>query len=784
MNPMNRRMFRDPMAARQASGILASSPQLASVVQQRQPVRMQTGGSQEIAVLAQAAGQGDMSAIAKLQSIASSNTTPASLRSAAAEVLNLPSISRIANQKQDAKDFFSSIRKGPESQVDVGVAGIDNSGPFITAGVNPNALSNVLSDATGDRFLSPNAKADMSADATAANTDPLLKRIQQNITPFSLGEAFGKQDGKASLPLSSDSVDQIKRAFGSPLEVFGFDAPADAPGRPNPIGVAIKETMYGNAETQSPAQKLLADADRGVRTASGALANAFNSAESGIANFFTPRVKDALAQAEAGKRREAVEPTQDVRTVPTASSGIAPVASNVLNDSMDSAVSPSSNVVSPVTTGAGEDLSNLPAFTASSDTDAGTESASTKSAAEKATLTSPATKSSQDKQLILTPKVVDSITANASPDAADNAETAALTTGQELVQKGLDILQGEDSASTSEKEKAEKIDAAVGITGTYKERVQKRAEVLKDLLGDREKDVRTDANYNLMMAGLLIASGESPDAMTNLAKGLAMGLKGYGDAIGEEAKSISKEDRALVVQAASEVGAEISSEKAAQIRASENALTRAHEKKMQDIRLGTSLLTAGAQMESAQAMQDQRLTSQEKISLANLLNQKQIADANIKSRELISSNTLEQNADMFNLGNQFKEDINEANNKLKKELAELTNESETMKLMKVIQSDHLARTGEELPDLDALAAVKASSASTKQTDQQLMYSRLLNLGYSPNDALVFSSNGALTALIKDLGPEGIDEFLAARLSKGNTSSQTASGFSVKRQGSQ
>lgn len=764
MNPMNRRMFRDPMAARQASGILASSPQLANVVQQRQPVRMQTGGNVDtkmIQAIQQLAANGQTGT---LNQIAADTRNSRAVRSAAANALvgaqkastSIPLASSDETRMAVNRGNLASLRSRAAPQI---------SGPILESDMS-----------AGDPVTSRNLSIDVDPSMAGASTaDSMQAAMSQKASDTPLFAGIGK-----SMTPSSDTVDQIKRAFGSPLEVFGFDAPADAPGRPNPIGVAIKETMYGNAETQSPAQKLLADADKGVRTASGALANVFNSAESGIANFFTPRVKDALAQAEAGKRRKAVEPTQDVRTVPTASVGIAPVASNVLDDSMDSAVSPSSNVVFPVTTGAGEKLSNLPAYAIPSDADAGTEPASTKSAAEKATLTSPTTKSSQDKQLILTPKVVDSITTNASPDAADNAKTAALTTGQELVKKGLDILQGKGSASTSEKEKAEKIDAAVGITGTYKERVQKRAEVLKDLLGDREKDVRTDANYNLMMAGLLIASGESPDAMTNLAKGLAMGLKGYGDAIGEEAKSISKEDRALVVQAASEVGAEISSEKAAQIRASENALTRAHEKKMQDIRLGTSLLTAGAQMESAQAMQDQRLTSQEKINLANLLNQKEIADANIRSRELISSNTLEQNADMFNLGNQFKEDINEANNKLKKELAELTNESETMKLMKLIQSDHLARTGEELPDLDALAAVKASSASTKQTDQQLMYSRLLNLGYSPNDALVFSSNGALTALIKDLGPEGTDEFLAARLAKGNTSSQTASGFSVKR----
>ena len=44
MNPLNRRMFRQPGASRRPTGILASSPQLANTVANRQPVRMANGG--------------------------------------------------------------------------------------------------------------------------------------------------------------------------------------------------------------------------------------------------------------------------------------------------------------------------------------------------------------------------------------------------------------------------------------------------------------------------------------------------------------------------------------------------------------------------------------------------------------------------------------------------------------------------------------------------------------------------------------------------------------------
>jgi hypothetical protein len=44
MNPLYRKMFQQPGASRQPMGILASSPELANVAAQRQPVRMANGG--------------------------------------------------------------------------------------------------------------------------------------------------------------------------------------------------------------------------------------------------------------------------------------------------------------------------------------------------------------------------------------------------------------------------------------------------------------------------------------------------------------------------------------------------------------------------------------------------------------------------------------------------------------------------------------------------------------------------------------------------------------------
>ena len=88
-------------------------------------------------------------------------------------------------------------------------------------------------------------------------------------------------------------------------------------------------------------------------------------------------------------------------------------------------------------------------------------------------------------------------------------------------------------------------DEALGIADlSFKDRVKARRDIISAALGRdvAEKDVRTDVNYNLIMTGLLVAAGESPNAMTNIAKGLAAGLSGYGKAAGESAEAKRKEE--------------------------------------------------------------------------------------------------------------------------------------------------------------------------------------------------------------------------------------------------
>ncbi len=358
---------------------------------------------------------------------------------------------------------------------------------------------------------------------------------------------------------------------------------------------------------------------------------------------------------------------------------------------------------------------------------------------------------SSSKAATFTP-VLDAETIEGLTEGSLNAEDEGKlvqSTGNAVIDQALSILQGETGAKT-ESQKAKAMDETLNIQGTRKERIQKRKEVLKELLGERAKDIRTDANYNLMMTGLMIAAGESPDVLTNVVKGLAVGLKGYAEAVGDEAQAVTKEDRGLMMQAASEVGAEISSEKAAALKAEQARVTRQHEERMQDRRLATSLVNTQLQVGSREAL----------------------ALAQIASREKLASNAFEQNLALFELKANQEEKIFDMRADLQRELA--TPDTETMRLMKAIQEEARA-DGHEMSDLEALATVKqAGAAAGKSTDTTNSYNRLVAAGMSNVDAWLLSQSGVVTEIIKDMGPEEFEKFIMSKLAQGGQQPQPIS----------
>lgn len=212
-----------------------------------------------------------------------------------------------------------------------------------------------------------------------------------------------------------------------------------------------------------------------------------------------------------------------------------------------------------------------------------------------------------------TDTATDTATPETSEPAAEEAATALATDPSTLLPQISEVLEGKGS----NKKKADAIDETLNIKGTRKERTEQRYQMLKELLGeDKAKDIRTDANYNLMMTGLMIAAGQSGDAMTNIATGLAKGLAGYGKASGEAAQAATKEEKALKLMAAKEVGDEMTAETAAKIRAGELADDRAFKIGMKREELSAAM--DRAKVPSAQQrLLESYLTSDQIVSVLN-----------------------------------------------------------------------------------------------------------------------------------------------------------------------
>ena len=171
------------------------------------------------------------------------------------------------------------------------------------------------------------------------------------------------------------------------------------------------------------------------------------------------------------------------------------------------------------------------------------------------------------------------------------------------------------------KQKADATDSILNIKN-----LKERKALLKNLLGEEKaKDIRTDAGYNLMMTGLLIAAGQSEDAMTNIAKGLAGGLQGYGTAVGEEAQAERKLDRDLSMLAYSELSEEQKAARAAQV---------AEDAKIKERAFRSTEAEKARNFEATQNALSR--LSKEQIAAIGVENQFKIAELGVNSRERIA----------------------------------------------------------------------------------------------------------------------------------------------------
>ena len=486
MNPLYRRMFQQPGMSRQPMGILASSPELANVAAQRQPVRMAQGGD-----------VGLQKVVSQLEALKQSG--------------DVDSLKRVANDpnspglvRRIASNFADSL--------------LPDSVPLIQVGdVN---LSNALSDATN---RSPIGQSVGGQERSAAITPQVDVTLGNALSDFSgrkpIGQSVGGQERSAAL---RNAPSKIMDGLSSGLDKVG-------------IGLTDVGQKISDAFTVSPSP--------------------------GVGTYRSPKEK----QADVKNRLSNVF---GFRGFLRPEDEILDFEANITSSNFDDDIQTTTDFEGGVATG-------LP-LTSAEELAASSTTPTQRSAEEDAAKETNKSKYEvvESKPKLLTPENITLIGSD-TPEGND----LTLKVGESLTEAGKNISTGDLGLSSTE-DLVNSIfgvdDAVAAKTGkkpTKKEKVAAEMEILKEFFGEKAaKDIRTDFNYNLMMTGLLIAAGESPNAGTNIAKGLAAGLKTYGDATGEAAKQENELQQALGLQAYKNVTDEIAAEKLSAAREKETKI--------------------------------------------------------------------------------------------------------------------------------------------------------------------------------------------------------------------
>ena len=541
MNPMNRKMFRDPMASRQAAGILASSPELMAAAQRRQPMRMANGGTVNT--------QGNYL-------LAVQNAIQ-------------------AGDKAALQELAKPINYGQAARTPDGKAAIALATKALAA---PKAEGTVL-----DKLSSGISKV--------AEVD---RNIYENTDQF----LFGTDDRQS--PLQSAA-----RAVMSPLQ----SAANAIIGTPGAVARDVKTlvTPVSTATGMTPAEELAAYRPGTVPPSQGAMPASAPAPGAGAATKATPvTVTDTVGTTPdaAGSAGE------DSSTPQTAGKSAAELLA-------EATARQKGETPAAATAGAG-------------DTDAGTTGSGNITAAK-----------------VVLPESLKNLPEGGVERAPGQALTRGFEIGFNEADAAADKVDSVLNENRPAKDVAKDNDAASGIDPNLSrsERVKQRVELYREMLGDEAvKDIRTDANYNLMMLGLRIASGQSENAISNIAQAGAAQLGEFGTAVGEETQAKVKEKRDMNLMAIGDVNQEMATEAAAMNAAAEaekdrefkwnvnksnqafQAATAAQDNIWQNDRIQTqinaSLKEAGMQIDAANFRE--KIDATLRIALQNAQNENQV----------------------------------------------------------------------------------------------------------------------------------------------------------------
>ena len=127
----------------------------------------------------------------------------------------------------------------------------------------------------------------------------------------------------------------------------------------------------------------------------------------------------------------------------------------------------------------------------------------------------------------------DKVSAAITKVAAGVADANAIKIGGKTLSENADALYAKMSEEGKEPTLADIQDDAIQLLGFDP----------KELQGEFEEDRKASIFLNMMKAGLAIAAGESPNALTNVAKGFAVGLQGYGQDVDKLTTRLREDQR-------------------------------------------------------------------------------------------------------------------------------------------------------------------------------------------------------------------------------------------------
>lgn len=466
MNPLNRRMFRQPGMSRQPAGILASSPQLANTVANRQPVRMATGGLNGGLMMSDVQKLVQNKDIRSLAAISQDGNVPSSLRlvarNAAERLSNAQNTTQVSTEPTVQNTIVPKNNTG--SLTSPPVMSVRGSGDSVTIKAAPPMMSY---DGPSEGAL---ARRDALAGAPAKIKQGLSKGIEDIKTGMS--EAFAAKGPVSGVP-------------SDPAEI-----------RSN-INSAIASLIAGprflqSDNVQRARNKFLAedevDFDPNIN-----IENPFNDP-----NDFVPE-GPGETMAEIAVSRDTVGTDGS----DTAGSGSGSGVLDITTSAQDAKKS-EGKAKKPV--GGGRLMDSIYGST---------------------TKTSDLTKA-------LEADITEVLELAETGRTKDTNNTEAATVRFKAANEVFNKALGTKMAEAKEFSLEDVRDEALKISGVD---------------DSKYDDSRKDAFWmGLMRAGLAIAAGESENALSNVAKGLGVGLEGYGkdiSTLNEQEREDRKEVRAI-----------------------------------------------------------------------------------------------------------------------------------------------------------------------------------------------------------------------------------------------